>query len=114
MISAETVAQGMVPAGAALPAVTWIKVSHMPGHSHAGFSGLSAIRVQTDIWAMSEPDREELLAELRAGLDGFSGQLGGPGGIYCGSSRIINIMDTTDPDAGWLRTTADFILGIND
>ena len=113
MFSATAVYQELLPATAVLPAVTWQKISQVPAHSHDGYSGISNVRLQVDLWAGNEEGREALLADLRAGLDGFRGHLGGDGGVYCGRSFLANVIDQRDADTGWFRAIVDFILATN-
>ena len=110
LLSATGVYQVAAPAGTKLPFVTWQVISRVPSHTHDGTSGVSTVRVQVDIWAGSEPQRETLLSELRAGMDGYRGALGS---IQCGYSHLANAVDGTEPEIGGYTVMADFVMAIS-
>lgn len=103
-----------LPAGVTLPAASWQRVDHLADYCHDGFSGVSNVRIQVDLWSDDESEVEISLAELRLGMDGFTGALGGVGGVVCGSAIMARATDMRDPDTDWFRCSVDYILSIND
>ena len=110
LLSATGVYQVAAPAGTGLPFVTWQVISRVPSHTHDGTSGVSTIRVQVDIWAGSEPQRETLLSELRAGMDGYRGALGS---IQCGYCFLANVVDGVEPEISGYTAMTDFVMALS-
>ena len=108
--SATGVYQSSAPAGTQMPFATWQIISRVPSHTHDGTSGVSTVRVQVDIWAGSETQREEMLSDLRAGMDGFRGDLGS---VRCGYSFLANIVDGVEPEINGYTAMSDFIMAIS-
>lgn len=65
-----------LPQAAALPAVTYQRISTVPYHHLEGYSGLTASRLQIDCWAVTYADAKGLAEAVRLALDGFSGAMG--------------------------------------
>jgi hypothetical protein len=112
LLSATGVYQVAAPAGTGLPFVTWQVISRVPSHTHDGTSGVSTIRVQVDIWAGSESQRETLLSELRAGMDGYRGALGSSG-VQCGRCFLANVVDGTEPGISGYTAMTDFVMALS-
>ena len=112
LLSATGVYQVAAPAGTKLPFVTWQIISRVPSHTHDGTSGVSTIRVQVDIWAGSESQRETLLSELRAGMDSYRGALGSSG-VQCGRCFLANVVDGTEPGISGYTAMTDFVMALS-
>lgn len=58
----------VIPQGAALPAVTYTRISGPLEMSLSGGAGLESVRVQIDAWATSYAAVKDLAAELRSAM----------------------------------------------
>lgn len=76
-----------VPQGAAVPAVTYQRISGPRDHTFDGPSGLVKSRYQLNSWADTYGDMESVADAVRIAMDGFSGTIGG---------RVIQNIESDD------------------
>lgn len=98
-----------LPQTPTLPAVTFFRVS---GPTIQDFDGTAKTRArfQLDCWAEGDTayaDAHEVADQVIAALDGYGGQMGGAGGVWC-DATLINDRDLPDPDTGWHRVSQDY------
>lgn len=76
-----------VPQNAAMPAVTYQRISGPRDHTFDGPSGLVQSRYQLNSWGATYGDMESVADAVRIAMDGFTGSVGG---------RVIQNIETDD------------------
>ncbi len=94
--------------GEAFPAITFLQVGSVNVRTLGNNRRCRRPRVQLDCWA-SKPSEARTVAEaVIAALDGFSGTLGGLGGLPVVSCLLQNDMALADPDPKLYRVMLEF------
>ena len=92
------------------------KVDGPREHSHDGSSHLAHPRFQLSVFASTYSDAKNCVAALQTALDGYTGTMGGAGGVYVGSSLFDDENDLTWVDdensgaPGLYGVVADYII----
>lgn len=101
----------MLPEGVALPAINFFTVSQPYEYTHDGHDGAIETRMQFSCWAKTSKAVESVAAQLVAALSGYTGLMGGVGGVNIGHSFKSNEVDLPEPDAGIYHKALDFLIG---
>ena len=99
-----------LPQTPTLPAITYYRVNAPTDHElgeAASTIEMATYRIQC--WGATMTSARAVAAQVIAALDGFSGLLGGAGGVRCWATRT-NSLDLDDPDTDWQRRILDFEL----
>jgi len=80
------------PQNVTAPYLTFQKVSAVRGHAHDGPDGSVESRFQFNVFAATYKECKDTMEALRASLDGFTGVMGGAGGVTVG--RCFYDMET--------------------
>jgi len=75
---------GRVPQNVQMPYVVIQTIDDIPAQSHQGYANLSTARIQINSFDDSYLDCKALDAAIFAALNGFTGIMGGAGGVYVG------------------------------
>ncbi len=92
------------PQDVSKPYLVFFKVSAPREHSHDGASGLVASRWQFSCFATSYKEAKDVVQQVQAELQAFSGVMGGAGGVYVGAAFY---MDENDYYESGARTESD-------
>jgi hypothetical protein len=103
----------VMPQGTVLPSVTYQKIS-CPVEYTMDDKSLAHPRFQFDCWAASRPDGtsgysivKDVAAQVKAALHGFSGIMGGAGGVNVIGTWIEGETDLFEPDIKLYRISID-------
>lgn len=80
-----------LPQSAALPAVTYQRVSGTEGITYDGPSGLGRSRLQFDCWATTYGSVVEVFSAIKSALRAYP------------ETRIVNVIDAPEPDVALRR-----------
>ena len=83
---------------ATFPLAVYKRVFTDEDYSHDGFSGYVKIRIQTEAWANSYGESKAIAAEIKEAFRGFSGTMGGGGGVEVGFAMVRDALDAYQPD----------------
>jgi len=83
----------VVPQDIALPAVAYQRISTVRDMAHDGPLGIAHVRFQLTISAASYTSARAVANAIRTALDGFSGLMGGVGGVTVEASFVENDSD---------------------
>lgn len=100
--------------GSALPALSYFRVSTVRDYTHGGASGLVRARIQVDCWAATYAAVKSLAAQVVASLSGFSGTMGGAGGVLTGRVLAQVEVDLPEPEAGIYHIALDWDIGYSE
>jgi hypothetical protein len=98
------------PQAVAKPYLVYFRVDSNEVSSHGGPSGLAASRFQFSSFALTYGGAKALAAAVKAALDGFSGIMGGVGGIQVDIPSRVNEMDGYDSSLAIYYVDSDYIL----
>lgn len=104
-----------LPEGAAMPAISWHRVSANRIYTYDLFADTdawTAARIQFNCW--SRVSAEEAIAVGEAVLLALSGYDGDMGGQYIGSSFAVGELDTYEPDTQFYRRIVDLQMSYED
>ena len=93
------------------PALTYQKVSGVRTYTHGGADLLAEPRFQVTNWGESYSDAKILADEVRTALSGFSGTMGGAGGVFVGKSFLANEIDIIEEIPKVWKVIFDFMIG---
>lgn len=96
--------------GTAFPALTCQKISGPRVASKDGPAGLAHPRMQVSCWAKSYADAKAVAEQVRLALEGFSGIMGGAGGIKVDITLLENEVDFYEPETGIYHVPVDFLI----
>ena len=82
-----------LPLRADYPAISYFRVSRPTTRTFGGTVAGASPRFQFDCWAKSYADAKAVADQVIAALDGFSGTMGGPGGVEVQAVYLENEMD---------------------
>jgi hypothetical protein len=98
---------GRLPVGATLPAVTYQRVSGRHEYAQTGPAGLARPRFQLDAWATTYAQADQVAAQVRAALSGYTGTVLG---VPINGAFLDTEMDLWDAATEtWHHTTDVFI-----
>jgi hypothetical protein len=100
--------------GSVLPAISYWRVSTVRDYRHGGASGLVTARMQVDCWAATYAAVKSLAAQVVTSLSGYSGTMGGAGGVATGFSFGVGEVDRPEPEAGIYHVAVDFSIGYSE
>lgn len=106
-----------LPQQVTLPAITYLRVSTVRGHTLTGPDLLPAVRFQLDCWAATLAETLALKEEVRTALDGFnaaSGVMGGAGGVVVQATYLVDERATWSPAPNRYVSSLDFIVKHNE
>lgn len=92
------------------PALTCQKVSGPRVTAKDGPAGLAQARMQVSCWAKSYPDAKAVAEQVRRALAGFSGVMGGAGGVKVEMTQLENEVDMYEPETGIYHVPVDFVI----
>lgn len=98
---------GRLPQDPTYPAARYSRVTGPRAHGHDGPHSLAWPRFQFDCFGTTYAQAKALLNAIRVSLDGFSGVLGGSGGVAVGGIICLNDLDDFGPAADVHRATLD-------
>lgn len=98
------------PQSAAVPFLTYQRISGERTRSTRGPTGRARARVQVDAYETTYGKAKALAAAVRQALDGYAG--GAPGGVRVRSIALENEFDLYETDAGpaLYRVSLDFVV----
>lgn len=77
------------PQDSPFPCVVYERVSGARVHSHQGASGLASPRIEVRSWGKTYADAKSVSEAIRAGIDGFSGNVTVRGVVYDVNSILL-------------------------
>ena len=83
----------VIPQDAAMPAVAYQRISTVRDMAHDGPTGMAHARFQFTCSAALYSTARSLANAIRVALDGFSGTMGGAGGVAVEASFVENDSD---------------------
>lgn len=89
----------LLPQGVAYPAVSYQRISSVPGVDLSGHNGLDQVRLQVDAWAETYGDAKELAEEIRAALTAARFQ-----------ALLDNDFDDFEAESKIYRASSDYLL----
>jgi len=98
------------PQATAKPYIVVTKVDAPRLHSHDGGSGLAHPRFQLSIFSTTYKEAKEIAAAIQAALQGYSGTMGGAGGVAVGAALYDDETDFYEEDSGLYHVAADYII----
>jgi len=90
------------------PYLVFQKISGVREHSHDGASGLANPRFQFSAFAETYSAAKGVIAALQTALDGYTGTMGGVGGVYVGAALYEDENDLGREDSGLFGVSADY------
>jgi hypothetical protein len=100
--------------GSALPAISYWRVSTVRDYKHGAASGLVQARMQVDCWAATYSAVKTLAAQVVTSLSGYSGTMGGVGGVATGFVFGVGEIDLPEQEAGIHHVAVDFSIGYSE
>ncbi|HUT68657.1 MAG TPA: DUF3168 domain-containing protein [Dehalococcoidales bacterium] len=91
------------------PYLVLFKVSGPREHSHDGSSELAHPRFQFSAFATKYSDAKAVIAAVQAALQGYSGIMGGAGGVYVNGCFYEDENDFYETDTNLHHVSADYI-----
>lgn len=79
---------GRTPQNVTMPYIVIQSIDDIPDHSHDGYSNLKTTRIQVNSFDDSYLGCKAVDAAIFAALDGFTGVMGGVGGVTVGSCLV--------------------------
>jgi len=98
------------PQDIAKPYLIIIKISSPRDHTHDGASGLAHPRFQFSAFATTYSEAKEIIAAVQAALQGYSGIMGGDGGVYVNGCFYDDENDFYETETNLYHVSADYIL----
>lgn len=92
------------------PYVVLQKISAVREHAHDGPLGMVVARFQVSIFAETYKQCKDIAVEVQTALDGFTGTMGGAGGVYVGRTTYENEIDFWDENVSLFQLAVDYIL----
>ena len=83
----------VIPQDAALPALAYLVISRPGGMAHDGPTGIAWPRFQITAQADTFSEIVDLTNKVRIALDGFTGTMGGAGGVTIEGSFVKDVRD---------------------
>lgn len=83
----------VIPQDASLPALAYQVISRPGGMAHDGPIGIAWPRFQITAQANDFDDVVDLINKVRVALDGFTGTMGGAGGVTIEGSFVKDVRD---------------------
>ena len=87
------------------PAISYFRVSRAANRTFGGNTPSASPRLQFDCWAKTYTGVKAIADQVIAALEGFSGTLGGPGGVDVQAIYLENEMDSDFEDSADLYHT---------
>jgi hypothetical protein len=100
----------VVPEDVVQPSAAYQVISRLPILHHAGPSGLETVRIQITCRATTYAVAKSLAVAIKAALDGFSGAMGGVGGVTVEYSHVENEQDGYNMVSGSSTMRLDVIV----
>lgn len=100
----------MLPQGATLPAVTYMRVSSTRMRTFGAPRMGRVARFQFTVWATTYLSRGAIVAALIDALEGYSGTLGGVGGVDVLAIQQEGQLDDYEPTAKVFQSACDFFI----
>jgi hypothetical protein len=109
-IVSRRVYPSLMPQNPTLPAIVYTLISGQQEESHDGPSGLARPRYQFDCYAETATGAFALSEALRLALHGFSGTLGGSGGVTCGGILFAGKRVLYESETRIHRVSIDYLI----
>lgn len=90
------------------PYIVVSKISAQRVSSHDGGSGLALARFQFSCFGKYYKDVKETTAALQSALEGYSGTIGGVGGVNVNGVFYEDETDLDEPDSNLFHTAVDY------
>lgn len=100
----------VIPEDVAQPAATYQRISSMPILDHGGPSGMETARIQITCRATTYAVAKSVAKAVKTALDGFSGTMGGVGGVTVEYSHVENEQDGYNMVSGSSTVRLDVII----
>ncbi len=98
----------VLPQGATLPAVTYMRVSTVQMRTFGDPRMGRTARIQFTVWASTYASRLAVAQQLAAALEGYDGLMGGTGGVTVLAAQGENELDDYEPTAKVYQAALDF------
>lgn len=99
------------PQDISTPYIIVSKISGTRQHSHEGADGIASPRFQFSIFDEHYGDCKAVAAQLQASLEGYSGTMGGEGGVVVAATFYEDEVDLDPGDnTGLFGVAADYIV----
>jgi hypothetical protein len=99
-----------LPQNPTLPAITFFQVSGSRIRTMGGNNLNGRPRWQVSCWARSYLAAKALADQVVLALDGFTGTLGGTGGVEVQGINLENEIDQDEPEVGFYQVILDFTI----
>lgn len=100
----------VLPQNAAKPAVTFQRVDTPREYTHDGYAGLAHPRFQFACFALSQPASAAVAEQIRLALQGYTGTMGGVGGVVVQFAVVVDQRDGYENDTKLFSTALDVII----
>lgn len=98
------------PQDVANPYIIVIKIDAPREHSHDGSSQLAHPRFQLSIFASTYSQAKNIAAAVQAALQGYSGTMGGAGGVAVGNVLYEDENDLYEEETRLFHVACDYII----
>ena len=98
------------PQAVARPYIVVSKVDAPREHSHDGSSQLAHPRFQLSIFAPTYGEAKNIAAAVQAQLQGYTGTMGGEGGVAVQNTIYEDENDFYEEDSGLFHVACDYII----
>lgn len=102
------------PQDVAIPYLVFQKISEISTHSHQGYSHLKEARFQFSAFATTYIGSKTINAQLQTILDGFTGVMGGSGGLEIGLCLLDDETDLYEPEYKLHYSPVEYLIAYND
>jgi hypothetical protein len=96
------------------PYIVFFKVSAPREHTHDGAAGLVEARFQFDVFATTYIAAKAIAGQIQAILQGYSGTMGGAGGVYVNGCFYDDEQDLWEEDTNLYHIAMDFLMWVSE
>jgi len=98
----------IAPQNVVAPYIVVFKVDGPRDHSHDGASHLANPRFQLSVFSTTYSEAKAIAAALQAALEGYTGTMGGAGGVAVNGVFYENETDLYEPDTKLYHIAVDY------
>jgi len=98
----------IAPQAVAKPYIIITKIDSPRDHSHDGGTGLANPRFQLSIFATKYGDAKNIAAAVQSALQGYTGTMGGAGGVYVTAVTYEDENDFYENETGLFHVAVDY------
>jgi hypothetical protein len=108
LVSQRVYDLGAVPGSPTLPYVVYSKTSGLRDQTHDGASGLANPHFDISSYDDSYTGSKDVAVQVQQAVQGFSGTMGGGGGVSVGSFLYVDEVDSYDSANSLYQVSAEY------